>query len=123
MSRAAGRRPIVTAVAAATVLSLLGDYLLYTVLPSRPEVAGIGVAALGIVLSVHRFVRLAANPVSGLLYDRLGRRRPFLLGMALGGMLTISWGVALAHRMPERRLRALFAVCLIATAIVMLVRG
>ncbi|MNR19445.1 Sulfite exporter TauE/SafE [compost metagenome] len=43
--------------------------------------------------------------------------------LSLGGMLTISWGVALAHRMPERRLRAAFAVCLIATAVVMLVRG
>ncbi|GAA0836142.1 sulfite exporter TauE/SafE family protein [Cupriavidus pauculus] len=43
--------------------------------------------------------------------------------LSFGGMLTISWGVALAHRMPERRLRAAFAVCLIATALVMLVRG
>ncbi|KWR79473.1 sulfite exporter TauE/SafE family protein [Cupriavidus sp. IDO] len=43
--------------------------------------------------------------------------------LSLGGMLTISWGVALAHRMPERRLRALFALCLIATAVIMLVRG
>ncbi|MGT2437010.1 sulfite exporter TauE/SafE family protein [Bradyrhizobium betae] len=43
--------------------------------------------------------------------------------LSLGGMLTISWGVALAHRMPERRLRALFAVRLIATAAVMLARG
>jgi len=43
--------------------------------------------------------------------------------LSLGGMLTISWGVALAHRMPERRLRAAFAVCLIVTAVIMLVRG
>ena len=43
--------------------------------------------------------------------------------LSLGGMLTIAWGVALAHRMPERRLRAAFAVCLIATAVIMLVRG
>ncbi len=43
--------------------------------------------------------------------------------LSLGGMLTISWGVALAHRMPERRLRALFALCLIGTALVMLVKG
>lgn len=43
--------------------------------------------------------------------------------LSIGGMLTISWGVALAHRMPERRLRALFAICLIVTAAVMLVRG
>lgn len=43
--------------------------------------------------------------------------------LSLGGMLTISWGVALAHRMPERRLRAWFSVCLVATALVMLVKG
>ncbi|WP_416051399.1 sulfite exporter TauE/SafE family protein [Cupriavidus basilensis] len=43
--------------------------------------------------------------------------------LSLGGMLTISWGVALAHRMPERRLRAAFALCLIATAGIMLARG
>ncbi|MGY8526814.1 sulfite exporter TauE/SafE family protein [Paracidovorax citrulli] len=43
--------------------------------------------------------------------------------LSIGGMLTISWGVALAHRMPERRLRAMFSVCLIATAVVMLIRG
>lgn len=43
--------------------------------------------------------------------------------LSLGGMLTISWGVALAHRMPERHLRAWFSLCLIATAVVMLVRG
>lgn len=45
------------------------------------------------------------------------------LPLSLGGMLTISWGVALAHRLPERRLRALFAMCLLAIALVMLVRG
>lgn len=86
-----GRRSIVAALAGATALSLLGDYLLYTVLPSRPDVAGIGVAALGVVLSVHRFIRLAANPVGGLLYDRLGRRRPFLLGMALAVAATTGY--------------------------------
>ena len=57
--------------------------MLYAVLPSRPEAAGISVAALGIMLSVHRFIRLGANPVGGLLYDRFGRRQPFLLGMTL----------------------------------------
>jgi MFS family permease len=77
------RRSTVVALATATSLSLLGDHMLYAVLPSRPALAGIEVAALGLVLSVHRFVRLAANPIAGLVYDRRGRRRPFLAGMAL----------------------------------------
>jgi MFS family permease len=90
----AGRRSTVVALAAAIALALLGDYLVFTVLPSNPGVAGIGVAALGLVLSVHRFIRLAANPLGGLLYDRLGRRRPFLLGMALAVAATSGYLVS-----------------------------
>jgi uncharacterized membrane protein YfcA len=46
----------------------------------------------------------------------------WLLGlpMAIGGICTVSWGVAWAHRLPERRLRTVFALMLIATAILML---
>lgn len=39
------------------------------------------------------------------------------LPMALGGLFTVSAGVALAHRLPERRLRAAFAWMLLATAL------
>ncbi len=39
--------------------------------------------------------------------------------LALGGMLSISWGVALAHRLPERLLRLLFS-CLLFFAALML---
>lgn len=42
------------------------------------------------------------------------------LPLALGGVLTVSWGVALAHRMPARRLRLLFCAVLLATAAGML---
>ena len=69
-------------------LALLGDQMLYVVLPAHPEAAGIGVAALGLVLSANRFIRLAANPLAGWLSDRLGRRRPYLLGMALAAAST-----------------------------------
>ena len=40
--------------------------------------------------------------------------------LALGGMLSISWGVALAHRLPPRRLRTAFCIALAATALMML---
>ncbi len=39
------------------------------------------------------------------------------LPMALGGLFTVSAGVALAHRLPERRMRAAFAWMLLATAL------
>ena len=46
----------------------------------------------------------------------------WLLGlpMAIGGICTVSWGVAWAHRLPESRLRMVFALMLTVTAILML---
>ncbi|MFL9925059.1 sulfite exporter TauE/SafE family protein [Herbaspirillum lusitanum] len=43
--------------------------------------------------------------------------------MALGGVLSISWGVALAHHLPERRLRILFCGALIALSLWMMIHG
>ncbi len=41
------------------------------------------------------------------------------LPMAAGGLLSISWGVALAHSLPERWLRYLFCGLLLSTAVLM----
>ncbi|MDX9706518.1 MAG: sulfite exporter TauE/SafE family protein [Azospira sp.] len=43
--------------------------------------------------------------------------------LAVGGMSTISWGVSLAHRLPERKLRRLFALMLLLTAGLMIARA
>lgn len=40
--------------------------------------------------------------------------------LAIGGMATVSYGVAWAHRLPERKLRRLFAVMLLLTAALMI---
>lgn len=45
---------------------------------------------------------------------------PLGLALAFGGVLSVSAGVAFAHRLPERRLRALFAFGIVATAGAML---
>jgi uncharacterized membrane protein YfcA len=39
--------------------------------------------------------------------------------MAAGGLISVSWGVALAHHLPERRLRLLFCGLLMGTAVMM----
>lgn len=77
------RHALAVGLALAYSLALLGDQMLYVFLPSNPAAAGIAAASLGMVLSANRLVRLAANSLGGLLSDRLGRRRPYLLGMAL----------------------------------------
>jgi uncharacterized membrane protein YfcA len=43
--------------------------------------------------------------------------------LALGGAFTVSAGVRLAHRLPERRLRIGFALVLLATALWMIIHG
>ena len=87
----AGRWTILGGVAGAISLALLGDQMLYVVLPGQPEVAGIGVGALGLVLSANRFVRLGVNALGGRLSDQLGRRPMFLLGMALALVSTLGY--------------------------------
>ncbi len=67
---------------------------LYAVLPTHIEAAGIAAGSLGIILSVHRFVRLLFNALAGLTYDRFGGRQPFLLGMAFALTATLTYTLA-----------------------------
>lgn len=43
--------------------------------------------------------------------------------LAIGGMMTVSKGVALAHQLPERRLKQVFALMLLMTASLMIWKG
>ena len=62
--------PSIVATAGAMSLALLGDQMLYVVLPAHPEAAGIGVAALGLVpayalcavITTSAVAALARNP-------------------------------------------------------------
>jgi MFS family permease len=85
------RLRLASGLALAYSLALLGDQMLYVYLPSHPAAAGIAAASLGVILSANRFVRLAANSLAGLLSDRLGRSRPYLLGMGLAVVSTAGY--------------------------------
>lgn len=77
----------------AICLSLFGDLTLYAVLPSERETAGLSLAAVGVMLSVNRLIRIPGNPIAGTLYDRMGRRKLFILGMLLGTLSTLGYGL------------------------------
>lgn len=64
--------------------ALAGDLTLYAVLPVYTSSQGFELAAVGMILSANRLVRLPLNPLVGLLLSRRARR-PFLLtGLGLG---------------------------------------
>jgi MFS family permease len=86
-------RPVVL-VSTAVALSLLGDSLLYAVLPSQAEAVGVPIGLVGIILSANRFIRLLSNPWAGHVCHRLGYARPFTAALLLGATTTAICGLA-----------------------------
>lgn len=74
-------------------LALFGDLSLFAGLVTQLDAAGLTLAQVGILLSVHRAIRIPANPLVGLLLNRAGRRPLFLLGAVLGVISTALYGV------------------------------
>jgi MFS family permease len=74
-------------------LSLLGDQMLYAVLPVMHEAVGVPVVAVGLLLSANRWVRLLTNTLAVQVLARYGRQWPFVLALVLGGLTTIAYGV------------------------------
>ncbi|KAA3663132.1 MAG: MFS transporter [Chloroflexi bacterium] len=75
-----------------TALSLIGDASMYTVLPTHTAEAGIGLAAVGVMLSANRWIRLGANGVVGWLSERWPRRWLFVPALFLGALSTAVYG-------------------------------
>jgi MFS family permease len=75
----------------ALALALTGDSTLYAVLPNQFAVVGISLGAVGVMLGANRLIRIPGNLLAGVLNDRLGRRRLFLLGLSLGILSTLSY--------------------------------
>ncbi len=71
-----------------TALSLMGDATMYTVLPTHTADAGITLAAVGIILSANRIIRLFLNSPAGFAYDRFPRRKLFIPALFIGALST-----------------------------------
>src|SRR6478752_9118364 len=67
-------------------LGLLGDTLIYAVLPLYHVEWGISLAMVGVLLSLNRWVRLLANSLTAWLGEQLGARQ-LMIAAALGSVV------------------------------------
>lgn len=87
------KSPVVI-VSVVTALCLLGDSMLYIVLPIYWREAGLtSLWEVGVLLSINRFVRLPLNPFIGWLYKSITLRTGLLVAIVLGTLTTIGYGV------------------------------
>ena len=87
------KRPIVV-IALLTAACLVGDSMLYVVLPTHWEEAGLtSLWQVGIILSINRLVRLPLNPFVGWLYTKISARTGVLIAVTLAFLTTLSYGV------------------------------
>jgi DHA1 family multidrug resistance protein-like MFS transporter len=84
----------VAGVAAAIGLCILGDSLLYTILPLEADSLGLTLAMVGVLLSANRLVRLATNRWASALFERWGPYRAFLAACILGLLSTMLYGAS-----------------------------
>jgi len=83
------------AIAAALVVaaSLVGDTLLYTVLPVSAARLGISRPVVGVILSANRWVRLVTNPLAARLYERFPAGALVVVALAIGALSTAAYAV------------------------------
>ena len=74
-------------------ITLLGDSSLYVLLPIYAKEIGIPVAAVGVLLSINRFIRLGTNQFVSKLYSKIGSHRLFLVSVILAGITTFLYGL------------------------------
>ncbi len=75
-------------------LSLLGDALLYAVLPARAESFQVLIWQVGILLGANRLIRLITNELAGHWIHRSKSNLPLLLAVIVGSLVTISYALS-----------------------------
>jgi MFS family permease len=97
------KRPqsVVLAVIVSTFFVGFGGGVVFPVLPNLGAVLGISPFVVGVIPSANRFARIVANAPAGSLVDRVGTRRPFVVGLFVEGVATLGYVVALGSAVPE----------------------
>lgn len=83
---------LVLVVSTVIALCILGDSLMYSILPLEAANLGISLPVVGVLLSVNRLVRLISNSWSGAAFERWGARGPFIAATLVGLLSTLLYG-------------------------------
>jgi len=82
-------------VALVTAICLVGDSMLYITLPVLWGDVGLkSVWQVGVLLSLNRFIRLPANPLVGIVYQKIPLRTGLFLAVSAAAISTIGYGIA-----------------------------
>jgi len=89
------RRPVLLVMQVAIVVgfSIMGDSLLYGILPLAAAGLAITPEQVGLLLSANRLVRLVSNTWISTLFARFGPYGPFLAAAGLGTLTTLLYGM------------------------------
>lgn len=86
------------AVVLPTTAVIMGDSLIYIVLPASISDFGLessfGVSAavwIGLALSINRLIRLVGNSLAVATFNRFGFKTPFVIAVLLGGLTTLTY--------------------------------
>ncbi|WP_336037873.1 MFS transporter [Halobacterium yunchengense] len=93
--------PVVAAVVVSTFFVGFGGGVVFPILPNLEAVLGVSPFVVGVILSANRFTRLLANAPAGSLVDRVGTRKPLLVGLFVEALATAGYAVALHAPLPE----------------------
>ena len=100
----------VVGIALITAAAVIGDSMLFIVLPLYWESFGLtALWQIGLLLSINRFIRLPINPLVGLFYKHYSLRTGVFIAVVLALMTTMSYGV-LQHFWLLLIMRALWGV-------------
>ncbi len=83
----------VVGIALITAIAVLGDSMLFIVLPLYYEEFGLtSLWQVGVLLSVNRFIRLPINPLIGWFYTKFQLRTGVFIALGLTILTTLSYG-------------------------------
>lgn len=86
------KKPVMT-IALITAICVLGDAMLYIVLPIYWEDFGLtALWQIGVLLSINRFIRLPLNPLVGWFYSRYSKQSGLLAAVMLAVLTTFAYG-------------------------------
>jgi MFS family permease len=94
-------RYVVASLVAGVFFGGLGGGVAFPTLPALGPLLGITPFVVGLILSINRFTRLVMNTPAGQILDRIGTRRPMIVGFALQGLVPFGYVLGLhADRLP-----------------------